>query len=146
MNDQTSVSQPQEITQLFVNFGIPVCNNPHCLFDSDASLCESNILDLPPQQVTVELLQALVDNFHWILLDPLTIQIEDVNEEAERQGGEETNTKAKGKGTRLTKEEKLEIIELRKKNPTMSVRMISKELGVSKSTAHRRNINSPQDR
>jgi len=90
-------------------------------------------------------LQAIVDNFHWILLDPLTIQIENVNEEVERQGGAETNTKAKGKGTRLTKEEKLEIIELRKKNPTMSVRMISKELGVSKSTAHR-TINSPQDR
>ena len=91
-----------------------------------------------------QLLQAIVDNFHWILLDPLTIQIENVNEEVERQGGAETNnTKAKGKGTRLTKEEKLEIIELRKKNPTMSVRMISKELGVSKSTA-RRTINSPQ--
>jgi hypothetical protein len=54
MSDQTSGSQPQEITQLFLNFGIPVCNDPNCLFDPNTPLCESNILDLPPQLVTVE--------------------------------------------------------------------------------------------
>jgi len=60
MSAQPSGSQPQEITQLFVNFGIPVCNNPNCLFDPNTPLCESTILDLPPQLVTVEVVTPMI--------------------------------------------------------------------------------------